>query len=66
MTQPIPTDALKQAMAFAAQGCPDGGVAYCFDCAGKFVQAVLNELDVHAKCLALPEFPINREDIPSA
>ena len=57
MTIKIPSDALKQSMQLAQAGCPDGGVAYCYDCARKFVLATLEQLDLHTECVSLHEFP---------
>lgn len=64
MTINIPTDALKPAMHTARKPCPDGGVGQCFDCARKFVQAVLEQLDLHELCITLPNYPIEKKVYP--
>lgn len=60
MTIPISSEAAEALMAFARQGCPDGGVAECYDCARKAIAKVLPLLDLHPECVRLPNFTIDK------
>jgi hypothetical protein len=59
MTIEIPEAACEAVMALARKGCPDGGLAYCYDCTRKAITKVLEHLDVHAHCVSLPNFTID-------
>ena len=60
MTIPISSEAAEAFMAFARQGCPDGGVAECYDCARQAITKALSLLDLHAHCVSLPNFTIDK------
>jgi len=59
MTIEIPEEACEAVMAEVRQGCPDGGLAYCYDCTRKAILKVVSLLDLHAHCVSLPNFTID-------
>jgi hypothetical protein len=56
----ISDEACEALMALAQQGCPDGGLAYCYDCTRKAITAMLPLIDLHAHCVSLPNFTIDK------
>ena len=60
MTIEIPSEALEAFMADVRNECPDGGVGQCYDCARKAIRNVLSKLDIHAHCVSLPNFTIDK------
>jgi hypothetical protein len=59
VTIEIPEEACEAVMALARKECPDGGLAYCYDCTRKAITAALAHLDIHAHCVSLPNFTID-------
>lgn len=60
MTIEIPEEACEALMADVRNECPDGGLSWCYDCARKAITNVLLKLDIHANCVSLPNFTIDK------
>ena len=60
MTIPISDAACEALMAEVRKDCPDGNLEYCYDCTRKAIAKVLSHLDVHAHCVSLPNFTIDK------
>lgn len=60
MTIQITEEALEALMADVRIECPDGGLSYCYDCARKAIEKVVSLLDIHAHCVSLPNFTIEK------
>jgi len=60
MTIEIPEEACEALMAEVRNECPDGGVGQCYDCARKAILKVVSLLDLHAHCVSLPNFTIDK------
>jgi len=59
MTIEIPEEACEALMAEVRNECPDGGLAYCYDCTRKAILKVVSLLDLHAHCVSLPNFTVD-------
>ena len=60
MTIEIPEEACEALMADVRNECPDGGLSWCYDCTRKAITKVLSLLDLHAHCVSLPNFTIDK------
>ena len=60
MTIEIPDEACEALMADVRNECPDGGLSWCYDCTRKAIQKVVSLLDIHAHCVSLPNFTIDK------
>lgn len=60
MTIEIPEEACEALMADVRNECPDGGLSWCYDCTRKAIRNVLSKLDLHAHCVSLPNWTIDK------
>lgn len=59
MATRISDEACEVFFQLAKTSCPDGGLAYCYECTREAIMKAIALTDIHKHCVSLPNFTID-------